>query len=399
MVASCVGQTSPPVTSVPTEESSGPVIEIGAVAPLTGPFAGGGVQIERGYKLAVADVNARGGVYVRELNANLPLKLILLDDGSDPRQTVVHMENLYADSEVVAYLGGFGSSLHAAAAPIAEKNQTPYLGVAFALWGIHQQGYKYLFSPFYKSPDAGRIIYEFLNDTVPEGDRPTRVGIFQEQSDWGVELGPLWRDNAAAFGYEVVLYETYSPGSKDFTDLILKAKEAEIELLLALPVPPDGVTLYKQMDELGYTPKASFLLRAPDVATWGKALAKEGDYVMFAPGWHHSVQYAGVEELNAKHQEMMGRPCDPMVGPAYATVQILADAIERAGTLDRSAIRDAIAATDMETVIGPVTFNEDGTGNVPFVLLQYQNGKPELVWPADFATANFVYPAPPFDER
>jgi len=271
--------------------------------------------------------------------------------------------------------------------------------VAFALWGIHQQGYKYLFSPFYKSPDAGRIIYEFLNDTVPEGDRPTRVGIFQEKTDWGAELGPIWRDKANEYGYEVVFYEEYAPGSKDFTNLILKAKAAEIELLLALPVPPDGVTLYKQMAEQGYTPEASFVLRAPDVATWAKALAKRGDYVMFAPGWHHSVQYAGVEELNAKHQEMMGRPCDPMVGPAYAAVQILADAIERAGTLDRSAIRDAIAATNMETVIGPVTFNGDGTGNVPFVLLQYQNGKPELVWPADFATADFVYPAPPFDER
>lgn len=62
-------------------------------------------------------------------------------------------------------------------------------------------------------------------------------------------------------------------------------------------------------------------------------------------------------------------------------------------------IKDAIAAMDLDTVIGHVTFNEDGTGSVPFVLLQYQNGKPELAWPAEFATADFVYPAPPFEER
>jgi branched-chain amino acid transport system substrate-binding protein len=80
-------------------------------------------------------------------------------------------------------------------------------------------------------------------------------------------------------------------------------------------------------------------------------------------------------------------------------VQILADAIERAGTLDRDAIRDAIAATDMMTVIGPVTFNADGTGNVLNPMSQWQNGQLELVWPEDQATAPLAYPAIPFEER
>ena len=88
-----------------------------------------------------------------------------------------------------------------------------------------------------------------------------------------------------------------------------------------------------------------------------------------------------------------------MVGPAYAAVQILAQAIEKAGSLDRSAIRDAIAATDLDTVIGPVTFRQDGTGIVNSPILQYQDGQVELVWPVEYATADLVYPAPPFDVR
>ena len=88
-----------------------------------------------------------------------------------------------------------------------------------------------------------------------------------------------------------------------------------------------------------------------------------------------------------------------MVGPSYAAVQILASAIESAGSLDRDAIRDAIAATDMDTVVGPVTFNDDGTGNVVVPMLQYQQGKIELVYPLDMATADLVFPAPPYDER
>ncbi|MBI1878672.1 MAG: ABC transporter substrate-binding protein [Chloroflexi bacterium] len=141
------------------------------------------------------------------------------------------------------------------------------------------------------------------------------------------------------------------------------------------------------------------MVRAPDAPTWAESLGAVGDYVALAPGWHNAVQYAGVDQLNAEHIKLVGRPADPMVGPSYALVQILSDAIERAGTLDRAAIRDAIAATDMDTVIGPVSFNPDGTGKVSSPILQYQQGKVELVWPKEFATANFVYPAPAFGER
>src|SRR5439155_1430293 len=92
-------------------------------------------------------------------------------------------------------------------------------------------------------------------------------------------------------------------------------------------------------------------------------------------------------ELNLAHVKKVGRPADPIAGPAYACVQILAGAIGRAGSLDRDKIRDAIAATDMVTVIGPVKFRPDGTGIVNAVFLQWLNGKQELVWPRDSATA------------
>jgi branched-chain amino acid transport system substrate-binding protein len=238
-----------------------------------------------------------------------------------------------------------------------------------------------------------------LDGSIPEGERPTRVGILQEQTDWGIELGTMWRDEAESFGYEVVAYEEYAPGTQDFTDLTLSLQEAEVQTLLALPNPPDGITLMKQMAELGYTPEYSLLIRAPDAPTWLEALGSSGDGVTFAPGWHNAMAFPGVDELNEKHIELMGRPADPIVGPAYALIQILADSITRAGSLDRDAIRDAIAATDLETTIGEVTFREDGTGVVASAILQYQNGKVELVWPAEFATAELAYPAIPFAER
>ncbi len=373
-------------------------INVGAVIPLTGAFAGGGAQVERGYQFAVDAINAEGGVFVEEFGTRIPINLIVRDDESDPGNTVAQLESLFAEEDVTAYLGGFGSSLHAAAAAIAEKNQVPYLGVAFALWDIHQQGFRYLFSPFPKSPDLARDIFVFLNE-LPEDERPLRVGILQESTDWGIELGNLWVENAEANGYEVVVHETYTPLNQDFTDLILQLQENDVQLLLSLPIPPDGITLYRQMAELGYTPAASLAIRAPDVPTWVD-LGAAGDLVMLMPGWHNSLGFAGVEALNERHIEEFGRPADPQVGPAFTAVMILADAIERAGTLDRDAIRDAIAETNLEeTPIGPISFNEDGTGVTSSPILQYQNGVTELVWPDEFATADFIYPAPPVEER
>ncbi len=372
-------------------------ISVGAVIPLTGRYAGGGAQVQRGYQLGVQDINAAGGVYVKEYDTKIPLDLTILDDESDPTKTVSNLEDLN-NQGVVAYLGGFGSDLHAAAAAIAEKNAVPYLGVAFALWDIHEQGYKYLFSPFPKSPDLAKTTFDLLN-SIPADQRPTRIGILEEQTDWGLELGGMWKDMAAKQGYDVVADQQYAPGTKDFTDAILALQNANAEVLLSLPNPPDGITLVNQMAQLNYVPKLSLIIRAPDPPTWIDATGVNGDDVLFAPGWHHAMKFPGVDQLNAEHQALMGRPADPIVGPAYALIQILADSIQRAGTLDRSAIRDAIAATDLDTVIGHVTFNPDGTGNVITALLQYQNGKVQLVWPKEFATADLVYPAPAYDQR
>lgn len=370
-------------------------IKVGAVVPLTGRYGAGGAQVRAGYEIAVEHVNAAGGVSVG--GQKLPLELTILDDESDATRTVSRLESLAAQG-VVAYLGGFGSDLHAAAASVAEKNRTPYLGVAFALHRIHQQGFRYLFSPFWKSPDIRQQTVDLLL-SLPAAERPRTAAIFQEKTDWGREMAAAWMEAGRTAGYQIVVNGEYAPGAKDFSDLILKARGAGAEIVFGLPTPPDGMTMVKQMKELGFAPRLLMLIRAPDPPIWSKNLGKDGDYVVLGPGWHHAVKAPGVAALNEAHQKRLGRPADPITGPAYACIQILAAALTRAGRLDRDAVRDAIAATDLTTVIGPVKFRPDGTGIVPAVFLQWLNGKQELIWPRESATAAFAYPAPPFTRR
>jgi branched-chain amino acid transport system substrate-binding protein len=337
-----------------------------------------------------------GGVTVG--GKKMPIELTLLDDESDPTKTVARLETL-ATQGVVAYLGGAGSDLHAAAASIGDKNKIPYLGIAFALNSIHKQGLRYLFSPFPKSPDLTKETFVFLDALIPAPQRPRKVALILERTDWGKEMGSLWENQAKQNNYQIVASGEYAPGAKDFSDLILKAKSAGAEALLTLPSPPDGMTIIKQMKELDFNPKASVFIRASDPPVWSKNLGKDGDYVLLSPGWHFAARYPKVAELNEAHQKLLKRPADPLVGPSYGCIQILAEAVSRAGALDRDKVRDAIAATNMTTVVGPVRFRPDGTGEVTVFFQQWLKGKQELIWPKEFATATFAYPATPFSQR
>jgi branched-chain amino acid transport system substrate-binding protein len=388
---------SPATTGGGTDTTAGETpeapesIKIGAVVPITGAFAGGGAQVERGYRYGIEAINEAGGVMVEEYGVALPLEIDLRDDASDPNQTTALMQELGGE-DIVAYLGGFGSPVHAAATAVAEQNQIAYLGVATALQALHEQGYQYYFSPFPKSPDIAVSVFELL-DTIPEADRPSNVGIFQEATDWGEELGALWESAAAEFGYEVVFHETYAPGSTDFTDLILGAQAADVEIALSLPTPPDGFALYQQMGELGFKAPFNLVVRAADVPTWND-LGAAGEGVLLSAGWHPALGFPGIEEMDQRHIDEEGRPADPIVGGSYSLIQILADAIERAGTLDHQAVRDAIAATDLMTVAGQITFREDGTSPITNPLMQRIEGGVQLVWPAESATEPLVYPSP-----
>src|SRR5919202_490833 len=374
--------------------SSATSVKIGAAVGLTGRYASGGEQIKNGYDLAVKDINAGGGAMVKPLGRKVPLELQILDDASDANNTSARMETLNT-SGILAYFGGFGSDLHAAAAAVAEKNKVPYIGVAFALYAIHQQGYKYLFSPFPKSPQLTKAIFDLMDTLNP---KPAKVAIFAEQTDWGNEMDTGWKQQAQAHGgYEIVTDEQYRPGATDFSSMLLKAKGANADAALMVPNPPDGIAIIKQMKEIDFNPTFFNVIRASDSGSWGGALGKDGEYVIGAPGWGADLKYPGNADMVKEYQATYKKPPEGVVGAAYAVVQVLVDALGRVDSLDREALRPALAATNMSSsVIGPISFNPDGTGNVVTVYEQWQNGKQVTVWPQDQVGGPRQYLSKPF---
>ncbi len=392
--------TAGPTTTVASTETTGTTqplpasIKVGAVIPLTGKYAGLGSQVKGGYELAVKDINDAGGVDIG--GTKVPIELSILDDESDATKTVQQLET-HASNGVVAYLGGAGSDLHAAAAGIAEKNKIAYLGIAFALLKVHEQGFQYLFSPFPKSPDHAKATFDLLDSFSP---KPTKIAIFAEKTDWGAEMVKYWQQEADTRGGYTITVSEYAPGTTDYSSLILPVKEAGAEVLLALPSSPDGIAMMKQVKELGWNAKVYFLIRAPDPPTFGEALGTDSDGVCLLPGWNPGLPYPGVKEMTERYTAMTGKPAVALTGPAYACVEILADAISRAKSVDRDAIRDAIAAADIDTMVGHVTFAEDGTWvNALDPVNQWQGGKQALVFPTDVALVPPIYPVLPWDQR
>jgi branched-chain amino acid transport system substrate-binding protein len=374
-----------------------PTIPIGVPLSLSGRLSNLGNQCKAGYDIGVEEINRTGGVFVKEYGKKIPLELIVQDTESEPVKAVGRMEWLYASRKVIAYIG---EGLITNGQGAAEKNKVPALAIASPHQSPHDRGLKYWFSPFAKSPDVARFICDVL-ETVPADKRPRTAAIFQENTDWGVEMAEAFKKEVTQRGYKVAAFEKYQIMTKDLSPLIMSAKNAGADMLLTSPVAPDGMTMMRQMKELDYNPKAIAVIRAAEDLSWGKALGPMGDYVMLSGmSWHHAVKFPGVDKLNAAFQAKFGRPGDLMTGSAYASIQIIAAAVEKAGTLDTTKIRDAIAATDMMTVIGRVRFRPNGTLIDPSpVVVQWIGGSQKLISPKEFAETSFVYPVPAWKDR
>jgi branched-chain amino acid transport system substrate-binding protein len=381
-----------------TEASSAPkTIKIGGAVSLTGRFASGGLESKFGYEQAVADINKGGGIYVKEFNKKIPLELIIEDDESASTKCVARLEKMHSIDKVVAYLGPYGSTLCAAAAGIAEKNKVPILAVSFSLLAPHQQGYKYLFSPFAKTDSGLEAIFATV-DTIPKAQRPSTVAIFAEKTDWGEELLRLTPDIGKKRGFAVVAEKSYAVGTKDYSSLIIAAKSANAEIVIGVPTPPDGTALMRQIKELDYNPKVVVFWRAAGTPLWSKNLKEDGNYVCYCSNWDHNFKYPGCSELVSAYKAKHNRLPAVTVGVTYSCVQILADAIKRAGSLKSSKIRDAIAATDMTTVQGPVKFRPDGVGITPVAIMQWQKGISQVVYHEKFTTSPLLL-MPKWSER
>ena len=376
-------------------------IKLGAVIAQTGAMAAGGKDVKAGYEIFVKHINDAGGIFVKEYNKKLPIELLVLDDESDSVKTTTRLDKLNSVDQVVAYLGGFSSDLNVVGMATAEKNKVPWIGVTVAAEAPFKKGYKYIFVPFSLAHDQVVTFFDLL-DSIPKDQRPTKLGHMELQVDWGLECGAYIRDMAKKRGYTLVADQKYAPPTKDFSSLIMDLKSAGADMVFSVPTPPQSMMIVKQMKELNYAPKITLFIRGPDLSTYGQAMGKDADYIISDGNWDETMTYPGndkvVKDYRAKNPEVpsIGIP----VGCAYGALQILAKAIETAGTLDREKLRNTIGKVEMMTVRGPIKFNPNGSAIIKYGFRQWQDGgsKNVQIYPKEVAVGQLKL-APPWDKR
>ena len=372
--------------------SSG-TVTIAAAVPETGPLSSVGNEMLHGYRLGVDRMNQNGGIDGNEV------ELIVQDDESDPRKVREAIQQMTSNNDVDLVWGSFSSPLVMAGSAIAEQQGLPFLAVATCFQEPLVSGDKeWTYTPFPKTRDVTRATGEILG-LVPEGERPQKIGIWEENSGWGAEMAEAWDSTLTEAGYDVAMRGTYNSGNGDFSTLISQSQSAGVEALLANPQPPDGITAMKQLRSSGYMPKFIEFVRAADPQAWWSALGKEGAGVLMSPGWVPGMTSNGNEALMSAYREKYAESENEiprvMVGVGYNLAQTTQQALSAAGSAEPDAVRGALDEETFETVIGQFSFDQHGMpepGQLSAASAQWRDGEQVLVYPQTEQAKDLQYP-------
>ncbi|NHN61648.1 MULTISPECIES: amino acid ABC transporter substrate-binding protein [Halorussus] len=374
-------------------------ITVAATVPESGRFSSLGTDVKRGYELGVSKMNEQ---------LDQEVELLIQDDESSADVVRQNLQQMVSNNDVDMIWGSFSSLLVTAGSAFAENNDLPFLGAFFAYEQPHRnEGYEWTYSPFPKSRDVARSTKGLL-ELIPEGERPTNVGIWEPNTGWGSEQADAWEETLSGAGYDIVLRETFQIGSEDFSTLISQSDSADVEILLSNPSPPGGITSVNQMQSNNWTPKVLKYVRGADPSAWWSALGEKGAYACMCPGWVPGLTGGGNDQMRSAYEEEYGldegQLINTAVGGAYNVAQVASQTVQAADSTDPSDLQSALRSESFETVIGSFSFENNGLpaeGELTAPTGQWWNGNQHTVFPDvdGEAAIDFKYPIPAWGER
>ena len=365
-------------------------MKIGASLSLTGTYAAPGQNHQRGYQLCAKHVNDKGGVLGRKI------EFVLYDDRSDPATGVRLYERLITQDKVDAIMGPYSSAITEAVANVNEKYKLPMVAPMASTTSIFKKGRKFIF--MVQSP--AEVYLEGLIDMAAK-QRLKTVAILNEDTLFPKATVQGTIDLAKQKGLQVVFVEAYPKGNTDFSALLTKVRAANPDVLGAATYFDDALAITRQMKELNVNPKMFGVTVGGDLPKFYELLGKNAEFIYGATQWEPELPYPGGKEFaEAYHKEFPGADLSYHSAGGYAGCRILADAINRAGSLDGEKVRSEILKTDATTVYGGFRVDQDGFQiSHKMVMFQWQEGKKVVVWPDEMALGKARFPTPPWSQR
>ncbi len=369
-------------------------IKVGVVLPLTGSEAAFG-EIERNsFKMAVDEINAKGGVKGNKI------ELLFEDDTGKPEVGRSAVEKLISRDKVSVITGGYSSSCTIAATAVAQQFKVPFLVTTGSADEITEKGYEYVFRINPPASEYPAAVTTFLTEVA----KPKTAVILYENTSFGQSSSKSFEKILESIKVKLLLKEGYNANSVDFKPLLTRVKSLNPDLVYMVSYVMDAALLMRQSKELDINPSlfvgggAGFTL--PEF--YGNA--KDAvDYVYSATLWTDSVPYKGAEGYFKKYKATFKETTEYHGAEAYASLYVVADALKRAKSAGPKDIRDALAATDMMTAFGPVKFVSYGKktqqNKLPTFMVQWQKGVLQTVWPKTVATKPYLFPVPKWNAR
>ena len=364
-------------------------VRIGVITSLTGAEARFGQAQKYGYEMAIDEINARAILGKK-------VELIYQDDTSKPEVASLTVEKLADRPDIVAIVGAYSSSATFPASAVANRYQIPMLCPSAITDEITRQDYDWVFRVCAAASDYGRMLVEFLSQVA--GAR--RLAVVYENTQFGSSVARAAMEQTPRAGIEIVAYEAYDQGGTDFTPLLTRVKSAEPDAVLFVSYLADATLLMRQSKEIDLNPKvftaggAGFSL--PDFL---KGAGDTAEYTISVTQWTPDAKWTGSREWADKFRTRFNYAPNYHSVQAYMSLMILADAIERAGSTDRTAVRDAIRTSKLDSIFGPIHFNEVGQNEHQVAITQVLNGNFVTIWPPAAAIRPPVLPTPPWRSR
>jgi branched-chain amino acid transport system substrate-binding protein len=380
-------------------------IVLGAAVSLTGKYSVNGKNTQDGYNLAVKVINDKGGVKVGD--KQYKLKVVYYDDESTSARGAQLVERLIDQDHVNFILGPYSSALTKAVAPITEKYRVPMVQGNGADRGLFTQGYKYMFAVLNTSDYYLRAAVNILADEAKKAGRDPKsikIAIAIENDNFSQDVRDGIVEDAKKYGMQVVIDDKLPADLNDMTATLTKVKALKPDALMISGHEKGAVLGIRQVaQQKVYVPMLA--LTHCDSAQVTEKFGKDADYAFCGSQWDVTLTYTDPWFGNPqKYAELFKKTYDNeppyQAAESTASVEVFADAIARAGALDRDKVRDALAKTDMMTFYGPVKFDASGKNVAKsMVMYQVQHEKYVVVAPSKWATAKPIYPAPTWAQR
>ena len=385
-----------------TAPSAGTPIIFGAAVSLTGSQSKEGGLTRQGYDLWSDWINARGGIVIN--NVKHPVQIAYEDDQSNANLSATLVQKLITTEKAQFILGPYGSTATATDAVVAERNGIPMVESNGAAQSIFSHSYKYTFGVL--SP-ANKYLTGVIDMAATLSPKPTTIAMLAANDSFSLEVSRAVEDYATTKGMTVVFTKSYPAAAPDVSGLISQAKAANPDIVMNSGHLAESIAINKAAKQLGLNAKIFAYSVGPSTPDFISALGADANYVYDGSQWTPQVKYKpsfylSVSDYVKAYQTKYNSTDPPDYHVAESTAGCLAfeKAIENAGSLDPSKVRDALAALDVMTFFGQIKFDSRGLNIYkPMVVEQIQSGTHYTVFPADVANGKPQYPTPSWSSR